>query len=277
MKVAMQSLRRSPYVRSTLCAAALALASPRALLAQETPSTTQPTAAEVTGPLDQARELIKSGDYDRAIEDLKGVIGKERTKVATLREAYLLLIKTYVFLGNDYKLKPQGREASNLNYKAAREMIAECLRVKELRHTQPEPASEYPPEMVSFFGEVRARLFGSLIVSGTTPVGASILLDGDTLRILSEKNAFGDVDLTVGRHAILIRYPGYQDLTEDITIPPNSTLERSYQLKKRRGRLWYASRVGAAIGVASLVAVLTKPRAERPPTPLPTAPPPPSQ
>jgi hypothetical protein len=271
----MQSLRRSRFVRGVLCAAALGVAAPGALMAQ-TPAAPPPAITDV-GPLDQARDLIKSGDYDRAIEDLKGVIGKERTRIATLREAYLLLIKTYVFIGNDYKLKPQGRELSNLNYKAARELIAECLGLKELRHTQAEPASEYPPEMVSMFGEVRAQLFGSFSVSGTEPAGATVLLDADTLRTLLGKSTLGDVDLTVGRHVVVIRYPGYQDLTEAVMIPPNSTLERSYQLQKRKGKLWYATRIGAVVGVVALVAGL---RTEKPPAteePLPPAPLPPTE
>ena len=273
----MQALRRSRFVRVVLCTVALALVAPVGLLAQQTPTAPTRATAEDGGPLEQARDLIKSGDYDRAIEDLKGVIGKQRSRLATLREAYLLLIKAYVFLGNDYKLKPQGREASNLNYKAARELIAECLRVKELRHTQPEPASDYPPEMVSSFSDVRAQLFGSFSIAGTKPAGAIVLLDADTLRTLPGKNALGDVDLTVGRHVVVIRHPGYQDLTDEIVVPPNSTLERSYQLTKRRGKLWYASRVGAAVGVATLGAALRTHKPAAAPQPLPTAPPPPSQ
>lgn len=271
----MRGTRTSRFVRVVLCAVALVMAAPVALLAQPAPP--PQATAEPGSPLEQARDLIKSGDYDRAIEDLKGVIGKERSRLATLREAYLLLVKTYVFIGNDYKLKPQGRELSNLNYKAARELIAECLRVKELRHTQPEPASEYPPEMVSLFGEVRAQLFGSFSVAGLTPAAAVVLLDADTLRTLPGKHALGDVDLTTGRHVVVIRYPGYQDLTDEIVIPPNSTLERSYQMTKRRGKLWYATRVGAVVGVATLGAALRTHKTTPAQQPLPGAPPPPSQ
>src|SRR5262249_19515900 len=153
---------------------------------------------------------IKSGDYDRAIDDLKGVIGTLQD-VSMLREAYLLLIKTYVFLGNDFKIKPQGREASNLNYKAAHELISDCLRNKALRHTRPEPASEYPPEMVGFFDEERSQMFGAFTVSDVTPAGATVMLDAEPLHALPGRSAVGDVDLAVGRHTVVIRHPGYQD------------------------------------------------------------------
>ncbi len=271
----MRRLQKCESLRVALFVAALDLAMPPAIPAQTAPPA--PPNATIAGPLEQARDLIKSGDYDRAIEDLKGVIGKERTRITTLREAYLLLTKTYVFLGNDYKLKPQGREASNLNYKAAREMIADCLRVKELRQTRADPESEYPPEMVAFFGEVRARLFGSFGVPAVSPAGATVLLDADTLRTLPGKDVLGDVDLAVGRHVVVIRYPRYQDLTEEIVISPNSTLERSYQLVKRRGKWWYASRFGAVVGAVTLGAALRSHKTSTPPQPLPPAPPPPTQ
>jgi hypothetical protein len=249
---------------------------PADLVGQPNPQTPPSTSAG-DGSLEQARDLIKSGDNDQAIEILKTLIGKEHNRIPTLREAYLLLIKTYVFLGNDYKLKPQGREASNLNYNAARQLIAECLSLRELRHTQPEPASEYPPEMISFFGEVRARMFGSFSVAGLTPSESKVLLDSDTLRWLPGQKTLGDVDLAVGKHTVVIRHPGYRDLTEEITIPPNSTLERTYQLEKRRGKWWYATRAGVVVGLATLGAALRTHKSTPTEQPLPPAPPPPSQ
>lgn len=242
-----------------------------------------PAAATVPGadasdaPIEQARDLIKSGDYDRAIETLRQVITQERGSLPRLRVAYLQLIKTYVFLGNDYKLKPQGREASNLNYKAARELIADCLSVPALRHTQPEPASEYPPEMVGFFVEVRAKLFGSFGLGGVTPASAVVLLDGDTLRLLPGRDMRGEADLGLGRHVVVLRAAGYRDLTDEITISPNALLERRYALTRRRGAWWYAMRAGAVVGATSIALAARGHSKDTVEQPLPAAPPPPTQ
>ena len=269
----MRRLRRSSAVGALVFASVFHVLAPAELLAQGAPA----PADTVAVPIDQARELIKSGDNDRAIEVLKDVISKEKGSLSRLREAYLLLIKSYVFLGNDFKLKPQGREASNLNYRAAREVIAECLKVKALRHTQPEPASEYPPEMLSFFGEVRARMFGSFTVTELSPATAVALFDADTLRALPGSGARGDVDLAVGRHVVVLRAPGHKDVSEEVTISPNTTLERSYRLEKNHGAWWYTSRAGAVIGATSLGLALRRHKPGTTEQPLPAAPPPPAQ
>lgn len=229
--------------------------------------------------LDEARELIKTGDYDRAIEILRAAIVQSKSQAGRLRDAYLLLIKTYVFLGNDLKLKPQGREASNLNYKAARELIAECLRIKELRHTRPEPASEFPPEMTAFFSEVRGQIFGSFRVVGTEPRNAVVLFDSDTLRMSPGDSLLGDVDLAVGPHLVVVRATGFKDVTDEVLISPNSTLERSYQLPRRRGGAWYATvATGTAGVVGGLIALLAGKKSETEAAqPLPGAPPPPTR
>jgi hypothetical protein len=145
-----------------------------------------PTVAEtsVDAQLQAARDLLKQGDYDLAVEVLRGAITASHDDPAKLREAYLLLTKTYVFLGNDFKFKPQGRMASSLNYKEAKATIAELLAVPALRHTLPEPADEYPPEMHALFEEVRHEVFGAFRVVGLDPVDATVWLDADTLGTL---------------------------------------------------------------------------------------------
>lgn len=270
-------LHESRLVCALLCASLIVSGSPLPLLAQDAPPPPVAAPADAEAALQRARESIKSGEYDQAIETLKGLIGQPRLRVETLRETYLLLIKAYVYHGNDYKRKEQGREASILHYNAARERIAECLRIPELRHTRPEPESDYPEEMVTFFKDVRAQILGSFRVSSVSPAGAIALMDSDTLRTAPGDLARGDVDLSVGQHLVVVRYPGFRDVTEQVTIAPGATLERSYQLTKRRGRLWYASRVGVALGVVGgIVAVLARPGATSSPTPLPEAPPPPT-
>lgn len=185
-------------------------------MAGEPGAPTADPANPIESILTSARELIRVGDYDRAIEVLRTTIAGNPGDLARLRDAYLLLIKTYAYLGNDLKMRPQGRETSNLNYKAAREVIAECLRVKELRHTRPEPASEYPPEMISAFAEVRGQIFGSFRVAGLAPPDAIVTLDGDTLRALPPEHLPGESSLSVGPHRVAVRAPGFKAVTEEI-------------------------------------------------------------
>lgn len=229
----------------------------------------------------QARELIRNGDNDRAIEVLRGTIEQNAARPAELAEPYLLLIKTYVFLGNDYKFRPQGREASNLNYQAARDRVEEALSIPELRRLEPVPAEDYPPEMVAFFAEARTRMFGGFRVVGVQPADAVVTLDGATL---PAKNGLGEraaPDLTVGEHTVTVRAESYNDVIETITISPGATLERNYTLGKHRGTTWYATRWGAAaaiaVGAAALIARSKDEGPPPPPEPLPGAPPPPAR
>lgn len=276
----MYRLLRIRLIPVAVAASYLMSVCPASLVPRAVAQATSPEQTRKAGdPLDVARELIKAGDYDRAIEVLKAAMAGGRGEPTGRRDAYLLLIKSYVFLGNDLKFKPQGREASSLNYRAAREMIAECLGVKELRHTRPEPVSEYPPEMISAFIEVRGQVLGAFRVAGLEPPHAVVLFDGDTLRARPAEVMPGEVDLPVGRHQVVVQAPGYRTVTDEISISPNSTLERSYQLKRRRSRAWYATVATGAVGVVGgLIALAVGGgRKSASAEPLPDPPPPPSQ
>lgn len=273
----MEHLRRWRWTALALCAALCHAAVPLAVLAQGATPQTGPSAAAGPARLDRARELIKDGEYDGAIEILKGAIGTGRTP--QLQQAYLLLIKTYVFLGNDLKFKPQGREASNLNYQEARKLIAECLRTPGLRHTEPVPASDYPPEMIDLFRSVRGTVFGSFRVARLDPRFAVALLDADTLRVAPGDSLLGDVDIPVGQHLVHVRAAGYNHVDEQVVIPPGSVLERSYRLTRKRGPAWYAtaSSLAAAAVIGAFAIGRSGSGGPSPPGVLPGAPPPPTR
>ena len=61
----------------------------------------------------------------------------------------------------------------------------------------------------------------------------------------------GDVDIPIGPHLILVQREGYEDLTDEVEISPNSILERSYSLSKKHGLWWYVSR--GSIAAAGLI------------------------
>src|SRR4029077_7100382 len=134
-------------------------------------------------------------------------------------------------------------------------------------------------EMVAFFKDVRAQLFGSFRVSELSPAGSVVLFDADTLKSEPGDAMRGDTDLAVGPHMVMVRYPGYRDVTEQVTIAPGATLEQPYHLIKPGRRVWYAS--GAAVFIAGGLAAILGKKSTGPATtaaqPLPGPPPPPTR
>ena len=66
----------------------------------------------------EARALLPRGRLRPLDPGARAALAAATERIrSACAETYLLLIKTYVFLGNDLKFKPQGREASNLNYR----------------------------------------------------------------------------------------------------------------------------------------------------------------
>lgn len=264
-----------------LLAALLGALVPALAAAAESPAPADTAAGRLPGALDEARERIRNGDNDRAIEILKGVVATSHGRADRLREAYLLLITTYVYLGNESRFRSQGREQSRLWYAAAEEQITEALRTPGLRHLRPEPESDYPPEMNEAFRRIRSQIFGSVRVASLDPPGAVVLLDGDTLGTFPGDSLPGDVDLAVGPHRVVVRHPGHQEVVDQITIAPNTTLQLGYRLSRRRGPMWYASRVTGVAGVlGGVIALVSSGRGsstQPPEQPLPEPPGPPSR
>jgi hypothetical protein len=252
--------------------------------AQSSPSSsTAPDSASSNGTdlaprLREARDCLKNGDYERAIDLLRTAIERARNRLPELQDAYLLLIKTYVLRGNEYKLDIQGRTTSELYYQYARQEIVKCLGTRELRHTQPVPVSEYPPEMVDLFAKVRREIFGSLRVVDLTPLDATVLCDADTLRAPLTDSLPGDTDISVGPHLMVVRRIGYRDLTEEVHISPGSVLELRFRLEEKHGAGWYALRGGVlsgAIGGAAWAILAGKDKTATGLQELPGPPPPP--
>ena len=113
----MSELARSRFPRTLLCCVLVVSWMPPLAFAQETPqrpaaaAATADSGAPLSSQLDRSRELLKDGNYDDAIEILKPLIAREPAHPDSLADVYLLLIKTYVFIGNDNRFKPQGRES----------------------------------------------------------------------------------------------------------------------------------------------------------------------
>jgi hypothetical protein len=248
------------FVRALLCALMIVIASPLPVLAQTAAQAQAVPPGDPDAVLQTARELIKTGKYGHAIETLQALVAQLEPNTEIRRDAYLLLIKAFVYTGNGFKGTEDGQSNMKLNYGEARKLIAECLGIRELRHTRPEPETDYPEEMVAFFKDVRAQVFGAFRVTNVSPADAIVLFGADTLRTMAGETLLGGDDLAVGTHLVVVRAPGYRDLTAEVKISPGATVEQSFELTRHHGTLWYASRVGAALGVVGgLVAFLVKP------------------
>jgi hypothetical protein len=235
---------------------------------------------DIDTTLQQARDLIyTSGDYDGAVRLLRENIDWQRPPDEKLREAYLLLIDSIVYLGNARVADPGGYSTAQILYDEARTTIAQCLRVKELRQTRPEPDSLFAPETKRFFTEVRQQTLGGFEVRTLQPEDATVILDGDTLQAVPGEGVRGDLNLLAGTHTIHITRDGFDDIAEEIHVEPGVTASRDYALNKRRGWTWYATRgTGLAVVAGGVIALVTNGGSETTPPPLeplPSAPPPP--
>ena len=197
--------------------------------------------------LQEARQCLKAGEYDRAAEILEGVIPQVQEDVGKLGEAYLLLISTNVQRGNSFRDQPNGRATAELWYREARQSVVECLGVKQLRHLEPDPPGDYPPEMLELFRLVREEMFGGFRVVGLRPPDGLVVFDGDTLRADCAGCPLELKNVPTGTKRVVVSRSGYRTHRETVQISRNSVLERSFALEKGRGPFWLATRITPVI------------------------------
>jgi hypothetical protein len=230
--------------------------------------------------LAEARELLKKGEHEQAIELLRPAIDEMAAELAAnredLREAYLLLINTHVQRSNHFYSIAQERQTGHLWRDKAKTVIVQCLETPGLSDTEPDLARD-PPEMVALFEEVRSEIFGTFRVVKLDPPKARVHLDGEFLGTGEVGLPLERRNLRAGPHVVVVRADGYKDYTEDIDVSPGHTLDLKYALKKKAGKATWGLRAGlvaaAAVGVAALVDGGSGASA---PTPLPDPPPPPA-
>jgi hypothetical protein len=229
--------------------------------------------------LAQARAHMSAAEYEEAIAILEPVVEGTRFDPNLLQETYLMLVEAHVYAGNR---SPAGTEQQR-SYEKARELIRECLGVRELRRTRPEPPDRYPAEMLKFFDEVRGEIFGSFEITQLEPSDAEVTFDGEALAAGAD-GIWRAVDVPIGARLLVIRHSDYEVFTEDIVIEPAKLVSRPYALRRKKGFGWYATFVaaplaavvGLAVGVVASVGEETPvqvPVALEPPLPEPPSPP----
>jgi len=220
----------------------------------------------------EGRHALKYGEFDLAAQDLRAAVdlaGSHPGRREQLGQAYLYLISTYVQRGNWYKNEPYGRETSDLFYREGRRCIEECLSRRELRHLRAEPPTRFPPEMHALFDRVRLERFGTFRVVQVSPPEAEVLLDGELVPADSALVLREESDVSAGEHEVVVRCSGYRDLVEKVLIAPGELTDRVYNLKRRRGVLWYTGRSALVLGAAAAAVLFTRPEEAGPRSPLP--------
>ena len=232
--------------------------------------------AESEDSLRRARELIKQAEYEEAIQLLREEIERSRGNMADLRDSYLLLIETYTIRGNSYRFSEPA--TAELYHKEARATIRECLEIPALRHTKPEPVSDFTPETIAAFDQVRSEVFGSFLIRKLTPSDALVVFGADTLSARPDGLIVED-DILVGNHLLVLRQEGFRSMTEEIVISPGATVDRSYELEAERPwykRAWVYALVAGGVGTAVWAATNGDESAGEP-EPLAGPPPPPGK
>ena len=231
---------------------AMAALSATRVLAEDPPVEVPPREAIV-----EARQHVKNGAYDEATMLLETAIQSLTESDDLLRDAYVELVKVNVMRSNYWRFRPQGREPGRLFIERARELVRECLGRESLRDAKPDPPSEYPSEMITLFDEVRREMFGAFRIVGLHPSDSHVFIGDTPLKPMGEEAGLFLGNLPTGKHLVVVRREGYQDLTDEIAISPGSTLEQDYILKKNRGAWWYTWRgtavAAATLGLANLV------------------------
>jgi hypothetical protein len=238
--------------------------------AQAAAAKVESVASDIDSRLTTARTHMSSLRYEQAIALLEPVLlAEEPPDRERRRETYLLLIEAHVYRGN---LSAAGTKEQQLWYEEARNLVRECLSVSELRHTRPDPPERYPAEMLRFFDDVRRELFGSFEIAILDPADAEVTFDGVVLPALADGTRRA-ASVPVGTHALVVRRDGYEEITEQVRVNPASVVTRSYELKRKRGVTWYATRIVAPVAVVAATVVAVTRKGDEPDLPGPPAPP----
>lgn len=197
--------------------------------------------------------LRSQGQYDQAIELLRGIITEHAESEEILRRAYSDLVFTLL---------------SKQDFDTAADIASEAL------YRFPDLTADpvyFPPTVDEVYDDLRDRLFGALNVA-TRPDSCQIFL-GDELVGLSPLSLRY---VRVGEYALKASKPGYNDELTIVRIESGHPTSVPLSLQRDRGRMWWLVRVGPAVLVTGvLLALQVRDKGGGEPGSLPAPPPPP--
>ena len=193
----------------------------------------QGTEEEIYDRFESVSSLRSQGQYDKAIEVLRGIIAEYSKSDEVLRRAYCDLVFTLMS-------KPDADGAAQ----SAREAL---LRFPNLTA---DPVY-FPPRVNELYDQLRGELYGALNVL-TKPDSCRIFL-GETFVGVSplhvEYVRVGDYDMNISKS-------GYKDEASALRIEPGSPTSVQFSLQRERGKKWWLLRTGPAAALAGVLVYL---------------------
>jgi tetratricopeptide (TPR) repeat protein len=237
-------------VVSTLAVVVLGLCAPAFSQTPEQPAgqtldqaPLQPSASDLGDRWGEVRILRAEGRYDEAIALLQAVFQEYANAEQVLRQAYNQLIFTQLARADTVSANTAAREALG-RYPDLEADIA-----------------EYPSSLNALYAQLRAEMYGSLLVTVAKVEGAQVLLDGALRGAAPLRLPY----LKTGRHTLAIMRSGYKEQTTEVEIAPGAESSLAVTLSRSGGfKRWLLP----AVGTGALGAVLIfggSPSAELPP------------
>jgi len=258
-KIASASSSSKAIAISLLFSFLLLILSPVDATAQSAADTTAQgnnESANIYERFEKVSSLRSQGQYDRAIEILKGIIAEFTKSDEVLRRAYNDLVFTLM---------------SKQDIDGATESAKQGL------SRYPDLAADplyFPPRVNELYGNLRSQMYGSLFVA-TNPKSCRVFL-GEAFIGVSPLNM---KYVKVGGYTLNLSKSGYKDESSPVRIEPGSPTSMQLSLQKEHGKKWWLMRAGPGAVLASVLAYfqLRGEKGTAQPEPLPGPPSPPSQ
>ena len=188
---------------------------------------------QIYSRFEKVSSLRSEGQYDQAIEILRGIIAEYSKSDEVLRRAYSDLVFTL--------LSKQDADAAT---QSATEAL---LRFPDLTAD----AVYFPPRVNELYDRLRAQLYGAL----------HVLAKPDSCRVFLGKEFIGFSPLhveyvRVGEYQMNISKSGYKDESSPLRIEPGSPASVQLSLQRERGKRWWLLRAGPGAVVASVLVYL---------------------
>jgi hypothetical protein len=207
---------------------------------------------------DRVSWLRSQGQYEQAIEILKGIIAEHAKSDDILRQAYNQLVYTF--------LSKQDLEAATAS---AREALSRYPEIKA-------DLGNIPEEVNRIYDDLRAQMYGALSVA-TKPDSCRVFLSGEFKGFSPLKIPY----VKVGEYALNVSRSGYKDESATIRIEPAKPTSVPVSLQRDRDKKWWLLRAGPAAIIAGVLTVFglrgEATSATPEPAPLPGPPDPPGQ
>jgi tetratricopeptide (TPR) repeat protein len=233
-KIASASCSSKAITISLLLSFSLLILSPTDATAQTGADTTAQSENQnenIYERFEKVSSLRSQGQYDQAIEILKGIITEFTKADEVLRRAYSDLVFTL--------MSKQDLDGAT---ESAREALA---RYPDLTA---DPVY-FPPRVNELYGNLRSQMYGSLFVA-TKPESCRVFL-GKAFIGVSPLNV---KYVKVGGYTLNMSKSGYKDESSPVRIEPGSPTSMQLSLQKEHGKKWWLMRAGPVAALASVLA-----------------------